>query len=135
MGDRQPCQLKVETQVGFFPPKDRQTIREIEGGTAWEKRTSDIGPCGFVVCLSCSDRRGVDLECVEGTIKDDISLKGVLYGATGRLLSSATGCVFSLTCTSPCMSSPLRSEPFGSKWQDDSVHSFYLRQPSLRLFV
>ncbi|MEQ2173866.1 hypothetical protein GOODEAATRI_001893, partial [Goodea atripinnis] len=107
VGDRQSCQLKVGTQVGFFPPKDRQTIREIEGGTAWEKRTSDIGPCGFVVCLSCSDRRGVDLESVEGTIKDDISLKGVLYGATGRLLSSATGCVFSLTCTSPCMSSPL----------------------------
>lgn len=62
---------------------------------------------GFVVCLSGSDRRGVDLEGVEGTIKDDISLKGGLYGVTERLLSSATGCVFSLTCPSPCMSSPL----------------------------
>lgn len=71
------------------------------------KRMSDIGSCGFVVCLSCSDRRGVDLDCVEGTIKDDISLKGGLYGVTERLLSSATGCVFSLTCPSPCMSSPL----------------------------
>lgn len=59
------------------------------------------------MCLSCSDRRGVDLESAEGTIKDDISLKGGLYGVTERLLSSATGCVFSLTCPSPCMSSPL----------------------------
>lgn len=97
----------METQVGFFSLKDRQTIREIEGWTDCVKRTSDIGSCGFVVCLSCSDRRGVDLDCVEGTIKDDISLKGGLYGVTERLLSSATGCVFSLTCPSPCMSSPL----------------------------
>lgn len=59
------------------------------------------------MCLSCSDRRGVDLESVEGTIKDDISLKGGLYGVTERLLSSATDCVFSLTCPDPCMSSPL----------------------------
>lgn len=44
------------------------------------------------MCLSCSDRREVDLESVEGTIKDDISLKGGFYGATERLLSSAIGC-------------------------------------------
>lgn len=43
VGDKQPCQLKVETQVGFFSLKDRQTIREMEGGTDREKRTSDIG--------------------------------------------------------------------------------------------
>lgn len=59
------------------------------------------------MCLSCSDRREVNLESVEETIKDDISLKGGLYRATDRLLSSAIGCVFSLTCPSPCMSSPL----------------------------
>lgn len=57
--------------------------------------------------LSCSDRREVDLESVEGTIKDDISLKGGLYGSTEGLLSGAIGCVLSLTCPSPCMSSPL----------------------------
>lgn len=49
----------------------------------------------------------MDLESVEGTIKADISLKGGLYGVIERLLSSATGCVFSLTCPSPCMSSLL----------------------------
>lgn len=59
------------------------------------------------MCLSCSDRREVDLESVEGTIKDDISLKGGLYGVTEWLLSSAIGCEFSLTCPSPCMSSLL----------------------------
>lgn len=97
-----------ETQVGFFSLKDRQTIREMEGGTDTEKRDVRYRrSCGFVVCLSCSDRRRVDLEGVEGTIKDDISLKGGLYGVSERLLSSATGCVFSLTCSSPCMSSPL----------------------------
>lgn len=87
--------------------KDRQTIRAMEGGTDREKRTSDIVARRFVVCLSCSDRRGVDLESVAETIKDDISLKSGLYGVTEGLLSRATDCVFSLTCPSPCMSSPL----------------------------
>lgn len=84
----------------------RQSERWKEGQTERKGRPiSALG--GFVVCLSCSDRRGVDLQSVEGTIKDDISLKGGLYGVTERLLSSATGCVFSLTCPSPCMSSLL----------------------------
>lgn len=97
----------METQVSFFSLKDRQTIREIEEGTEKGEGMSDIGAQGFVVCLSCSDRRGVDLESVEAAIKDDISLKGGLYGVTERLLSGATGCVFFLTCPSPCMSFPL----------------------------
>lgn len=43
VGDGQPCQLKVETQVGFFSLKDRQTIRGREEGTDKEKGMSDIG--------------------------------------------------------------------------------------------
>lgn len=44
---------------------------------------------------------------LEGTIKGDISLKAGLYGVTGRLLSSAIGYVFSVTCPSPCTTSLL----------------------------
>lgn len=127
VGDRQPCQLKVG-DTGWRLLTKGQADNHRAGRRDRQRKGRPISALkGFVVCLRCCDRRGVDLEGVEGTIKDDISLKGVLYGVTERLLSSVTGCVFFLTCPSTCLSSPLWSETFGGKWQDGCACNFCQR--------
>lgn len=83
-----------------------------EGATARKEWTSDVD-AGSLCCAFeplVIEGKWI-LESVEGTIKDDISLKGGLvwidWGGRRAEASDAIGCVLSQTCPGPCMSSPL----------------------------